>query len=280
MNAVLRFDLEDKARKMNQLINAKSSLVPNEEMSLTSNMSLARHLPRDVREKIMNFTYKDKNKEILKTLVGEYKFSRLMSVEPRFYDFMQGFIDILKLAETPIRLAGCKCILDKFREISELDDVGIYQEFMQASQACIDSEANPEMKKLETHLCETLVESLKEQEQNYYPISLKDFKQLIVNTWWMFNDTIFLVLDALSKINQDKLAHDRFIKNLNLRELISEHQEGGRKSRKRHCRNKRRVNTRKYSRMTKYSKTSRRGRGRGRTQKRRRTQRGGFENKV
>ena len=51
MNAELRFDLEDNARKMNQLINAKSSMVPNEEMSLTSNMSLARHLPRDVREK-------------------------------------------------------------------------------------------------------------------------------------------------------------------------------------------------------------------------------------
>ena len=185
--------------------------------------------------------------------MGEYKFSRLMSVEPRFYDFMQRFIEILKLAETPIRLAGCKCILGKFREISELDDAGIYQEFTQASQACIDSEANPEMKKLETHLCETLVESLKEQTD--YPISPKDFKQLIENTWWMFNDTIFVVLDALSKINHDKLAHDRFIKNLNLRELISEHQgghQGGRKSRKRHYRNKRRVNTRKYSRHGKH----------------------------
>jgi len=162
---------------------------------------------------------------------------------------MQRFIEILKLAETPIRLAGCKCILDKFREISELDDAGIYQEFTQASQACIDSEENPEMKKLETHLCETLVESLKEHTD--YPISSKDFKQLIENTWWMFNDTIFLVLDALSKINNDKLAHDRFIKNLNLRELNSEHQ-GGRKSRKRHYRNKRRVNTRKYSRHGKH----------------------------
>jgi len=253
MNAELRFDLEDNARRMNQLINAKSSLVPNEEKSLISNLSLARHLPRDVREKIMNFTYKDKNKEILKTLVGEYKFSRLMSVDSRFCDFMQRFIEILKLAETPIHLAGCKCILDKFREISELDHEGMYQEFTQASQACIDSEANPEMKKLETHLCETLVESLKEQTD--YPISPKDFKQLIVNTWWMFNDTIFLVLNALSKINHDKLAHDRFIKNLNLRELISEHQgghQGGRKSRKRHYRNKRRVNTRKYSRHGKH----------------------------
>jgi hypothetical protein len=255
MNAELRFDLEDKARKMNQLMDAKRSLVPNEEMYLISNLRLAGHLPRDVREKIMNLTYKDKNKEILKTLVGEYKFSRLMSVDSRFYDFMQRFIEILKLAETPIRLAGCKCILDKFREISELDDAGIYQEFTQASQACIDSEANPEMKKLETHLCETLVESLKEQTD--YPISPKDFKQLIENTWWMFNDTIFVVLDALSKINHDKLAHDRFIKNLNLRELISEHQgghQGGRKSRKRHYRNKRRVNTRKYSRHGKHQR--------------------------
>ena len=249
MNAELRFDLEDKARKMNQLMDAKRSLVPNEEMYLISNLRLAGHLPRDVREKIMNLTYKDKNKEILKTLVGEYKFSRLMSVDSRFYDYMQRFIEILKLAETPIRLAGCKCIIDKFREISELDDAGIYQEFTQASQACIDSEANPEMKKLETHLCETLVESLKEQTD--YPISPKDFKQLIENTWWMFNDTIFVVLDALSKINHDKLAHDRFIKNLNLRELNSEHQ-GGRKSRKRHYRNKRRVNTRKYSRHGKH----------------------------
>jgi hypothetical protein len=247
----IALDAADAVNKKNQLMAAKRSLVANEEKSLTSNMSLARHLPRDVREKIMDLTHKDKakNEEILKTLVGEYKFSRLMSVDSRFYDFMQRFIEILKLAETPIRLAGCKCILDKFREISELDDAGIYQEFTQASQACIDSEANPEMKKLEKYLCETLVELLKEQ--NFYPISQKDFKQLIDNTWWMFNDTIFLVLDALSKINHDKLAHDRFIKNLNLRELNSEHQ-GGRKSRKRHYRNKRRVNTRKHSRHGKH----------------------------
>jgi hypothetical protein len=254
MNAVLRFDLEDNARKMNQLINAKSSLVPNEEKSLISNLSLARHLPRDVREKIMGLTHKDKdkNKEILKTLVGEYKFSRLMEVELRYYDFMQRFIEVLKLAETSIRLAGCECILDKFREISELDDAGIYQGFTQASQVCIDSEANTEMKKLEKYLCETLVISLNEQ-TGYYdsPISRKDFNQLITNTWWMFHDTIFLVLDALSKINNDNLAHERFIKNLNLRELIPEHQ-GGRKSRKRHYRNKRRVNTRKHSRHGKH----------------------------
>ena len=252
MQAELRFDIVDNAGKMNQLMAAKRSLVANEETYFTSNMSLSRHLPRDVREKIMDLTHKDKdkNKEILKTLVGEYKFGRLMSVDLRFYDFMQRFIEILKLAETPIRLAGCKCILDKFREIPELDSAGIYQEFTQASQACIDSEANPEMKKLEKYLCETLVELLKE-EQNFYPISQKDFKQLIENTWWMFNDTIFLVLDALSKINHDKLAHDRFIKNLNLRELNSEHQ-GGRKSRKRHYRNKRRVNTRKHSRHGKH----------------------------
>lgn len=251
MQAELRFDIVDNAGKMNQLMAAKRSLVANEEKSLTSNMSLARHLPRDVREKIMDLTHKDKakNKEILKTLVGEYKFSRLMSVDSMFYDFMQRFIEILKLAETPIRLNGCKCILDKFREIPELDSAGIYQEFTQASQVCIDSEANPEMKNLEKYLCETLVELLKEQ--NFYPISQKDFKQLIDNTWWMFNDTIFLVLDALSKINHDKLAHDRFIKNLNLRELNSEHQ-GGRKSRKRHYRNKRRVNTRKHSRHGKH----------------------------
>jgi hypothetical protein len=262
MNAELRFDLEDNARKMNQLINAKSSLVQNEEKSLISNMSLARHLPRDVREKIIGLTHKDKdkNKEILKTLVGEYKFSRLMSVELRYYDFMQKFIEVLKLAETPIRLAGCECILDNFRKISELDDAGIYQEFTQASQACIDSEANPEMKKLEKYLCETLVISLKEQTDyypDYSPISLKDFKQLIDATWWMFNDTIFVVLNALSKINHDKLAHERFIKNLNLRELIPEHQgghQGGRKSRKRHYRNKRRVNTRKYSRHGKHQR--------------------------
>jgi hypothetical protein len=245
----IALDAADAVDKKNKLHAAKLLLFADEEKSLTSNVRLSTHLPHDVVEKIMKLTYKDNNKEILKTLVGEYKFSRLMSVDSRFYDFMQRFIEILKLAETPIRLAGCKCILDKFREISELDDAGIYQEFTQASQACIDSEANPEMKKLETHLCETLVESLKEQTD--YPISSKDFKQLIENTWWMFNDTIFLVLDALSKINNDKLAHDRFIKNLNLRELNSEHQ-GGRKSRKRHYRNKRRVNTRKYSRHGKH----------------------------
>jgi hypothetical protein len=67
----------------------------------------------------------------------------------------------------------------------------------------------------------------------------------------MFNDTIFVVLDALSEINGDKMSHDLFIKNLKLRELISEHQ-GGRKSRKRHYRNKRRVNTKKHSRHGKH----------------------------
>jgi hypothetical protein len=247
MQADLRFDIEANALKMKQLRDAKRSLVANEEKSLISSMVLARNLPPDVREKIMDLTYKDKdkNKEILKTLVGEYKFDRLMSVELRFYDFMQKFIEILKLAETPIRLAVCKCILDKFKEIPELDNAGIYQDFMQASQACIDSEANPEMKELEKHLCEILVELLKEQ--NFYPISQKDFKHLIESTWWMFNDTIFVVLDALSKMNGDKMSHHRFIKNLNLHELKSEHQ-GGRKSRKRHYRNKRRVNTRKHSR--------------------------------
>jgi hypothetical protein len=255
MQADLRFDIEDNARKMNQLMAAKSLLAANIEKQLTSNMSLARNnLPRDVREKNMDLTYKDKDtlKEILKTLVGKYKFDRLMSVEPMFYDFMQKFIEILKLKEGPIRLdglAGCKCILNKFREIPELDDAGIYQDFMQASQACIDSEVNPEMKELEKHLCEGLVEFLKDATR--YQISQKDFKQLIENTWWMFNDTIFVVLDALSKMNGDKTPHDIFIKNLNLHELKSEHQ-GGRKSRKRHYRNKRRVNTRKHSRHGKH----------------------------
>jgi len=254
MDAELRFDLEDNARRMKRLIDAKSSLSANEEMSLITNMSLARHLPFDVREKIMGFTKdkdtnKDKVKEILKTLVGERIFNRLMSsLESRFYDFMQRFIEILKLAETPIRLDGCKCILDKFREIPELDRGG-YQEFTQESQACIDSETNPAMKNLEKYLCETLVESL--NEQTNYQISQKDFKHLLEATWWTFNDVIFVVLAALSKINQDKLAHDRFIKNLDLPDLFSEHQ-GGRKSRKRHYRNKRRGNTRKYSRHGKY----------------------------
>ena len=249
MQAELQYDLEDKARKRKQLIDSKSLLAANIEKQLIAHMSLARNnLPRDVREKIMDLTYKDKDtlKEILKTLVGEYKFDRLMSVEPMFYDFMQKFIEILKLKEGPIRLDGCKCILDKFKEIPELDNAGIYQDFMQASQECIDSEANPEMKELEKHLCEGLVEFLKDATR--YQISQKEFKiEKINNIWWMFNDTIFVVLDALSEINGDKMSHDLFIKNLNLHELKSEPQ-GGRKSRKRHYRNKRRVNTRKHSR--------------------------------
>jgi hypothetical protein len=166
---------------------------------------------------------------------------------------MQNFIEILKLKEGPIRLDGCKCILDKFKEIQEmqeLDRTAMYQKFMQASQECIDSEANPKMKKLEKDLCEGLVEFLKDK-ANQYPISPKDFNHLIEITWWMFNDTIFVVLDALSEINGDKMSHDLFIKNLQLRDLISEHQ-GGRKSRKRHYRNKRRVNTKKHSRHGKH----------------------------
>jgi len=261
MNAELRFDLEDKARKMNQLIHAKRGVLDEMvQKPLTAHMSLARNnLPRDVREKIIGLAYYKDNdtlKEILKTLVGEYKFHRLMSMgESRFYDFMQKFIEILKLKEGPIRLHGCKCILNKFREIQEmqeLDRTAIYQNFMQASQECIDSEANPEMKKLENDLCEGLVEFL--TDANQYPISQKDFNQLIENTWWMFNDVIFVVLDALSKINGDKIdkmSHDLFIKNLKLHELISE-QQGGRKSRKRHYRNKRRVNTKKHSRHGKH----------------------------
>jgi hypothetical protein len=253
MDAELQYDLEDKARKRKQLIDSKSLLAANIEKQLIAHMSLARNnLPRDVREKIMDLTYKDKDtlKEILKTLVGEYKFDRLMSVEPMFYDFMQKFIEILKLKEGPIRLDGCKCILDKFKEIPELDNAGIYQDFMQASQECIDSEANPEMKELEKHLCEGLVEFLKDATR--YQISQKEFKiEKINNIWWMFNDTIFVVLDALSEINGDKMSHDLFIKNLNLHELKSEPQ-GGRKSRKRHYRNKRRVNTRKHSRHGKH----------------------------
>jgi hypothetical protein len=260
MQADLLFDIEDNARKMNQLMDAKRSLAANEEKSLISNMSLARHLPRDVREKIMDLTYKDKDtlkelKEIFKTLVGEYKFRRLMAMgESRFYDFMQKFIEILKLEEGTIRLDGCKCILNKFREIQEmqgLDRTAMYQKFMQASQECIDSEANPKMKTLENDLCEGLVEFLKDTVNQYPRISQKDFNKLINDNWWMFNDVIFVVLDALSKINKEKMHHDKFIKNLKLRELISEHQ-GGRKSRKRHYRNKRRVNTKKHSRHGKH----------------------------
>jgi hypothetical protein len=255
MQIDLQYDIKDNAGKMNQLMNSKRLLSANVEKLLTAHMRLERNnLPRDVLEKIMDLTYKDKDtlKEILKTLVGEYKFDRLMSVESRFYDFMQKFIEILKLEEGPIRLDGCKCILDKFKEIQEVDRTGIYQDFMQASQECIDSEANPEMKKLEKELCEGLFEFLKEVNDWPIPISQKDFKiEKINNIWWMFNDTIFVVLDALSKMNGDKMSHDRFIKNLKLRELISEHQ-GGRKSRKRHYRNKRRVNTRKHSRHGKH----------------------------
>ena len=257
MDAESHYALKEQTLKMEQLMKAKGLLAANEKRlvanNLTANMSLARHLPRDLREKIMDLTYKDKdkNKEILKTLVGEYKFSRLMSVDPRFYDFMQRFIDILKLAETPIRLDGCKCILNKFKEIQEVDRTGIYQDFMQASQECIDSEANPEMKKPEKELCEGLVDFLKEVNDWPIQISQKDFKNEKINIWWMFNDTIFVVLDALSEINGDKMSHDLFIKNLKLRELISEHQ-GGRKSRKRHYRNKRRVNTKKHSRHGKH----------------------------
>ena len=62
MQAELRFDIVDNAGKMNQLMAAKRSLVANEETSFTSNMSLSRHLPRDVREKIMDLTHKDKDK--------------------------------------------------------------------------------------------------------------------------------------------------------------------------------------------------------------------------
>jgi hypothetical protein len=262
MDAVLRYDIEENALKMKQLIDSKRLLAANIENPLTAHMSLARvNLPRDVRDKIIGFAYyKDKDtlkelKEIFKTLVGEYKFRRLMAMgESRFYDFMQKFIEILKLEEGTIRLDGCKCILNKFREIQEmqgLDRTAMYQKFMQASQECIDSEANPKMKTLENDLCEGLVEFLKDTVNQYPRISQKDFNKLINDNWWMFNDVIFVVLDALSKINKEKMHHDKFIKNLKLRELISEHQ-GGRKSRKRHYRNKRRVNTKKHSRHGKH----------------------------
>ena len=290
----VRSDAITEAKRRERFRNVEKMLLQNEKAFLRAKIALTMPksnnplpvLPTEIRDKIMASTQYENipvetSQKILKELVGESKFGDLLIlaqlIEFPILQTMQQFINLLKLDPTPILdgMRHCKCILDKFKEIPEYDSTGEYDGFMIASQSCIDSEKTFEMKQFDMDLRKNLVMLLNSDYDPEYFVEMRN------NHWYLFNDTIFVILNDLLKINKQKTGHRIFIKNLNLlewnlRELNGEDissisdmrgriqefqqgvqqgfQQGGRRSRKKNNRNKKCVKTGKHSRRGKHSR--------------------------